>query len=114
MCRTPDASLYADARNALSVVTGRPTSIVPLGDDTAVRVEFEYSRYLLAVVDAHGRTDSDQWTRWHVTINQKSDGAADSVIAEATSAWLIDAYDAAIAEVPDDDLGMTPSRDDVR
>lgn len=95
------ADHYADALTVLAAATHRPASVVNTGAGYAIRVDFEYNRFLLAtnhevdgLSDAHAAAD-----RWTVRFFQAAaDGGADELVS-AEHEWLVDAFDLAIAEL---------------
>ncbi|QCQ91428.1 hypothetical protein [Rhodococcus sp. SGAir0479] len=93
------AARYADALEALATATHRPTTVVNLDGRYAIRVELEFSRFALAANTPGGLSaDPDASGTWTVGIHQ--DGATDPrPLAAASSAWLIDAFDAAFEEL---------------
>lgn len=88
---------YTDALIALAAATHRPANIVNLHDRYAIRVDFEFNRYVLATNSEDGLTsDVDAIEAWHVAFFQLSEGAADELLAEAEDEWLADAFDQAL------------------
>ncbi|WP_240945542.1 hypothetical protein [Rhodococcus sp. HNM0569] len=92
-------NVYADALTALETAAHRPASVVNVADDYAIRVDFEFSRHLLATNTGSGLADDpsliDDWT---VGIYQDGpDGPV--LLAQAKGRWLVDAYDATVAEL---------------
>lgn len=104
MPRRPEfTGRYTDALYALEVSTQRGARVENLGGQYALRVDFELGRYLLATnADAViGLADDDADAPWRVRF---FDGALDEapavLIADRSAAWLIDAYDAAVGDLP--------------
>lgn len=93
------AARYADALEALSTATNRPTTVVNLDGRYAIRVELEFNRFALAANSPDGLTaDPDASGTWTVAIHQ--DGSADArPLAGASREWVIDAFDAAFDEL---------------
>ncbi|MCA1004554.1 hypothetical protein LCL87_02380 [Rhodococcus hoagii] len=89
---------YNDALIALAAATHRPANIVNIIDRYAIRVDFEFNRYVLATNSDDGLTsDVDAIEAWHVAFFQQSDDeAADELLAEAEHEWLADAFDQAL------------------
>lgn len=98
MPRTQEhADRYDDALTALAAATHRPASIVNTADRYAIRVDFEFNRYVLATNSEDGLTsDVDAIDTWHVAIFQAVDETVDELLAGAEHAWLADAFDQAI------------------
>lgn len=104
MPRRPEfTGRYTDALHALEVSTQRSARVENLDGLYALRVDFDFGRYLLATNtdDFSGLADHDAGAPWRVRF---FDGAfADGqsiVVADRSAAWLIDAYDAAVADLP--------------
>ncbi|PTR23507.1 hypothetical protein C8K36_10989 [Rhodococcus sp. OK519] len=101
------ADHYADALTALAAATHRPANVVNTGAGYAIRVDFEYNRFLLATNHEVEGLSGDQASveRWTVRFFQAvPDGGAEELVA-AEHQWLADAFDQAIAE-----LGRTGNR----
>lgn len=99
MPRTQEhADRYTDALIALAAATHRPANIVNIVDRYAIRVDFEFNRYVLATNSEDGLTsDVDAIESWHVAFFQQSDDAtADELLAQAQHEWLADAFDQAL------------------
>ncbi|MDV7354850.1 hypothetical protein ACH47B_09885 [Rhodococcus sp. NPDC019627] len=103
---------YADELMMLAAATHRPASIVNIGCGYAIRIDFEYQHYLLAV-NAEGvlADHPDAAALWRVALFKESDSAEapDQLIVTAESSWLVDAFDLAFAEVTA--TGQWPSAD---
>lgn len=102
MPRTQEhADRYRDALTALAAATQRPANVVNTGAGYAIRVDFEYNRYLLASNANEGLTDSiGDTSEWRVSLYQGvSDGTPDELLAAAEHAWLVDAFDLAFADI---------------
>ncbi|MBC2639966.1 MULTISPECIES: hypothetical protein [unclassified Rhodococcus (in: high G+C Gram-positive bacteria)] len=102
MPRTQEhADRYRDALTALAAATQRPANVVNTGAGYAIRVDFEYNRYLLASNATEGLTDSvGDTSEWRVSLYQGvSDGTSDELLAAAEHAWLVDAFDLAFADI---------------
>jgi len=95
------ADRYRDALTALAAATQRPANVVNTGAGYAIRVDFEYNRYLLASNAADGLTDAAEDTsEWRVSLYQGvTDGTSDELLAAAEHAWLVDAFDLAFADI---------------
>ncbi|PVX59718.1 hypothetical protein [Rhodococcus globerulus] len=92
---------YNDALIALAAATQRPTNVVNLDGSYAIRVDLEYNRYVVATNTARGLSDEpDTNGSWLVRIF-RSDlaGLSDELLTESTAAWLIDAFDSALARL---------------
>lgn len=108
--RTPRLTeQYSDALHVLTVAARRPASVVNIGGEYSIRVDFEFARYLLATNTTAGLYDSDGTMSygdedspvpWRVQVIATANGS-DQVIADTTAPWLIDAYDAAHALLKD-------------
>lgn len=87
---------YNDALIALAAATHRPANVVNLAGNYAIRVDLEYNRYVLAANTPQGLSDEpDASGSWLVRIFQTDlNGVQDTLLAEATDQWLIDAFDA--------------------
>ncbi|PTR30648.1 hypothetical protein C8K36_102501 [Rhodococcus sp. OK519] len=99
MPRTQElAYRYNDALTALAAATHRPANIVNIVGRYAIRVDFEFNRYVLATNAGDGlTTDVDAVEAWHVAFFQQVDGdAADALLAQAEHEWLADAFDQAL------------------
>jgi hypothetical protein len=92
---------YNDALTALAAVTQRPANVVNLAGIYAIRVELEYNRYVIAANTPHGLSDDPESEgSWLVRIFQAhNDGAPDELLTDATHAWLVDAFDYALAQL---------------
>lgn len=92
---------YADALTALAATTHRPANVVNTGTGYAIRVDFEYNRYLLATnhvvagLSGHDETAG----RWLVRFFQASDAAEPELLVSAEHQWLVDAFDVVMAEL---------------
>lgn len=95
---------YNDALIALATVTQRPANVVNLAGSYAIRVDLEYNRYLLATNTTEGLSDEPDTTgSWTVRIFQTDvETLPDMLLAESVAAWLIDAFDAALANLETD------------
>jgi hypothetical protein len=95
------AERYRDALTALAAATQRPANVVNTGAGYAIRVDFEYNRYLLASNGTDGLVDqTDAAALWKVSLHQgTADGTADEVLAVAEHPWLVDAFDIAFADI---------------
>ncbi|RVW09364.1 hypothetical protein EGT67_11245 [Prescottella agglutinans] len=95
------ADHYADALTALATATHRPANVVNTGSGYAIRVDFEYNRYLLAtnhVVDGLSGDDATADT-WVVRFYQDSAAEESEVLVTTQHQWLVDALDLAIVEL---------------
>lgn len=95
------ADHYADALTVLATATHRPANVVNTGAGYAIRVDFEYNRYLLAtdhVVDGLSGAASAA-SRWVVRFYQDSADSDAEVLVTAEREWLVDAFDLAIVEL---------------
>ncbi|MCL2535466.1 MAG: hypothetical protein FWE39_15000 [Nocardiaceae bacterium] len=95
------AAHYADALTVLAAATHRPANVVNTGAGYAIRVDFEYNRYLLAtddVVDGLAG-DAAAASHWVVRFYQDSADAGAEVLVTAEHEWLVDAFDLAIVEL---------------
>ncbi len=102
MPRRPEfTERYADALHVLAVASGRPAVVVNLDGHYALRVDFEYSRYLLATnTDADvGLEDTDAERPWRVQVFAVRDNR-DVLVGDHSAAWLIDAYEEVIGAIP--------------
>lgn len=92
---------YADALTALATATHRPANVVNTGSGYAIRVDFEYNRYLLATNHVvNGLSGYDESSdRWMVRFYQGSDSAEPEVLVTTEHQWLVDAFDLAMAEL---------------
>ncbi|MFC9553842.1 hypothetical protein ACFTWF_23630 [Rhodococcus sp. NPDC056960] len=92
---------YRDALTALAAATQRPANVVNTGAGYAIRVDFEFNRYLLASNAADGLDDSaEDASEWRVSLFQGgTDGTSDELLATAGHGWLVDAFDLAFADV---------------
>lgn len=92
---------YADALTALATATHRPANVVNTGSGYAIRVDFEYNRYLLATNHVvNGLSGYDETSdRWMVRFYQDSDSAEPEVLVTTEHQWLVDAFDLAIVEL---------------
>lgn len=100
--RQEHADRYADALTALAAATHRPTNIVNIGGEYAIRVDFAFGMYVLATNTEHGlSSDPDARDIWFVRFfEQAPDGAGtDTELAVARHEWLADAFDLLIAEM---------------
>ncbi|MDH6280458.1 hypothetical protein M2284_001452 [Rhodococcus sp. LBL1] len=102
MPRTRDhADHYADALTVLAAATHRPANVVNTGAGYAIRVDFEYNRYLLAtdhVVDGLSG-DGAAASHWVVRFYQDSADADSELLVTAEREWLVDAFDLAMVEL---------------
>ncbi|QCQ92587.1 hypothetical protein [Rhodococcus sp. SGAir0479] len=92
---------YADALTALATATHRPANVVNTGSGYAIRVDFEYNRYLLAtnhVVEGLSGYD-DTSDRWMVRFFQASEAAEPELLVTTEHQWLVDAFDLALVEL---------------
>ncbi|GAB2636125.1 hypothetical protein ABI214_17435 [Prescottella soli] len=95
------ADNYADALTVLATATHRPANVVNTGAGYAIRVDFEYNRYLLAtdhVVEGLSG-DTTAGSRWMVRFYQDSAGADPELLVTVEQEWLVDAFDLAMAEL---------------
>ncbi|AVP70207.1 hypothetical protein A5N78_09310 [Prescottella equi] len=95
------ADHYADALTALAAATHRPANVVNTGAGYAIRVDFEYNRFLLATNhEVDGLSDDHASVeRWTVRFFQAvADGGAEELVSVECE-WLVDAFDRAIAEL---------------
>ncbi|MGF7121408.1 hypothetical protein [Rhodococcus sp. AG1013] len=100
MPRTQEYSdRYADAMTALAAATHRPTSVVNIGGEYAIRVDFAFSMYVLATNSEHGlNNDPDAQDIWLVRFFEEQAGG-DVALVEARHEWLVDAFDLVIEEL---------------
>ncbi|RDI35541.1 hypothetical protein DEU38_10117 [Rhodococcus sp. AG1013] len=99
MPRTQEhADRYTDALIALAAATHRPANVVNTAGRYAIRVDFEFNRYVLATNAEDGLTnDIDAIEAWHVAFFQQSHSVTeDELLAEAENEWLADAFDQAL------------------
>lgn len=101
------ADQYVDALTALAAATHRPANVVNTGAGYAIRVDFEYNRFLLATNhDVDGLSgDHAAVERWTVRFFQAVADGRDEQLVRADHEWLVDAFDLVIAE-----LGRTGNR----
>ncbi|MET9328851.1 hypothetical protein [Tsukamurella sp. NPDC003166] len=104
MPRRPEfTGRYADALHALEASTERLARAENIGGQYALRVDFELGRYLLATNtdEVVGLADEDAGAPWRVRFfdGALTDGPS-TLVADRSAAWLIDAYDAAAADLP--------------
>lgn len=102
MPRTQEhADRYRDALTALAAATQRPANVVNTGAGYAIRVDFEFNRYLLASNATDGLSDAvEDRSEWRVSLYQgATDGTSDELLATAGHAWLVDAFDSAFADI---------------
>ncbi|WFR73497.1 hypothetical protein P9209_07545 [Prescottella defluvii] len=95
------ADHYADALTVLAAATHRPANVVNTGAGYAIRVDFEYNRYLLAtdhVVDGLSG-DEAAASHWVVRFYQDSADADPELLVTTEQEWLVDAFDLAMAEL---------------
>ncbi|WP_305094935.1 hypothetical protein [Prescottella sp. R16] len=91
--RQEHADRYTDALAALSAATHRPTNIVEYGDGFAIRVDFAFDRFLVAVNTDTGLSDDpDAVEGWIVRFCETADSGV-RVLAESRKGWLVDAFD---------------------
>lgn len=88
---------YADALIALATATQRPANIVNLGATYAIRVEFELGRYLLATNEGGDLSTAAEGEGGTWTV--QFFGRSDVRLAAAAREWLVDAFDAVVAEL---------------
>ncbi|TWS23542.1 hypothetical protein FK268_14795 [Tsukamurella sputi] len=104
MPRRPEfTGRYTDALHALEVSTERSARVENINGQYALRVDFELGRYLLATNtdSVTGLADDDAGAPWRVRFfDGAMDDGASVLIADRSAAWLIDAYDAAVADLP--------------
>ncbi|WP_433607514.1 hypothetical protein [Prescottella agglutinans] len=95
------ADHYADALTVLATVTHRPANVVNTGVGYAIRVDFEYNRYLLATDHAVDGLSGAAATasHWVVRFYQDSADAEPEVLVTAEGEWLVDAFDLAMVEL---------------
>jgi hypothetical protein len=95
------ADRYRDALTALAAATQRPANVVNTGAGYAIRVDFEFNRYLLASNATDGLSDAvEDRSEWRVSLYQgAADGTSDELLATAGHAWLVDAFDRAFADI---------------
>ncbi|NRI69842.1 hypothetical protein FEZ60_30450 [Rhodococcus sp. MS16] len=95
---------YNDALIALAAASQRPANVVNLAGEYAIRVELEYSRYVVATNTPGGLADEpDASGTWLVRIfHAGNDDAPHELLTEATDQWLIDAYDSALRHLKAD------------
>ena len=117
------SEMYDDALVALAAASQRPAAVVNLDGQYAIRVDFEYGRYVLATNSPRGLWDEpDVSGSWWVRIVQTVDGGGEMLLAQAEKPWLIDAFDAAVdhlesgghAVVADLDFSAIDHTDDAR
>jgi len=84
---------FADAVAMLATVTHRPVRVVPHCGGEAVRVDFEFGRYVLARKGGPASgADPDADGTWTVSVHDV-DGHPELALARATDEWLVDAFD---------------------
>ncbi|WP_430335753.1 hypothetical protein [Rhodococcus sp. ACT016] len=95
------ADRYADALTVLAAATHRPANVVNTGGGYAIRVDFEYNRYLLATDHAvEGLSgDTTAASHWVVRFYQDSADTDAELLVTAEHEWLVDAFDRAMAEL---------------
>ncbi|TSD40281.1 hypothetical protein FFI94_031445 [Rhodococcus sp. KBS0724] len=95
---------YNDALIALAAASQRPANVVNLAGEYAIRVELEYSRYVVATNTPQGLSDEpDASGSWLVRIFQSGhDDAPHELLTEANDQWLIDAFDSALEHLETD------------
>jgi hypothetical protein len=101
--KTEFAERYTDALQALEVATGRPARVTNINGRYALRVDFEFGRYLTATkADSFtGLGDADAGDPWRVRVFEPAAGDESlRILADQSAMWLIDAYDAAVVELP--------------
>ena len=103
MPRTQEhAARYADALTALAAATHRPTNVVNIGGEYAIRVDFAFGMYVLATNTEHGlSSDPDARDIWLVRLFEQTsdDTTGDVELVRARHEWLADAFDLVIAEL---------------
>jgi len=96
------ADRYADALTALAAATHRPTSVVNIGGEYAIRVDFAFGMYVLATNTEHGlSSDPDARDIWLVRFFEQTpdESTSDNELVRARHEWLADAFDLVIAEL---------------
>lgn len=95
---------YNDALIALAAATQRPASVVNVAGVYAIRVDLEYSRYVIAANTPHGLSDDPEAEgSWLVRIFQAcGDSTPDELLTHTTHVWLIDAFDSALEQLEAD------------
>ena len=94
------SDMYDDALVALAAASQRPAAVVNVDGQYAIRVDLEYNRYVLATNSPRGLWDEpDASGSWWVRIVQTGDDTTETLLAQAQKPWLIDAFDAAIAQL---------------
>ncbi|NKS74000.1 hypothetical protein GS531_17410 [Rhodococcus hoagii] len=103
MPRTQEhAARYADALTALAAATHRPTNVVNIGGEYAIRVDFAFGMYVLATNTEHGlSSDPDAGTSgWCDSSSRpRTTTRGDVELVRARHEWLADAFDLVIAEL---------------
>lgn len=84
----------------LAAATHRPANVVNAGFGYAIRVDFEYSRYLLATNVVGGLADDASGVdRWTVRFFQDGTAEEPELLVEVEHQWLVDAFDLAMVEL---------------
>ena len=103
MPRRPEfTERYVDALQALAVATGRTARVTNANGQYALRVDFEFGRYLTATnTDAvTGLADADAAEPGQVRVfDPIADDGSPHLVADQSATWLIDAYDAAVVDL---------------
>ncbi|MDF0530601.1 hypothetical protein P0W64_13570 [Tsukamurella sp. 8F] len=101
---TPDhTEAYADAVRALTMATLLVPRFTDINGRSALRVDIGPDRYLTAIRtnEPGDPPDADAVESWRVQVFEHTPGgAAPRLLAARTASWLIDAYDAAMADLP--------------
>lgn len=104
MPRRPEfTERYTDALQTLQQASGRVARVTNDQGHYSLRVDFEFGRFLTATnTDSFtGLCDVDADDPWRVRIFDARHGdCVPEVIADHSATWLIDAYDAALVNLP--------------
>lgn len=93
------APAWRDALVAMAAATHHPANVVDWGDSSAICVEFECNRYLLATqVSKVRHEDPDAAGGWSVQLRARTSGG-DELLARAESEWLSDALDVVLEKL---------------
>ncbi|QCQ90214.1 hypothetical protein [Rhodococcus sp. SGAir0479] len=100
-----DHEQFADAANAMILLTERPTHVVVVDQLRAVRSDYALGRHMLATYCAPGWPGES----WLVQFRTgKSRGQEERTLAESCHFWLVDAFDATVAQLESAERGDAP------
>ncbi|KLN67946.1 hypothetical protein [Rhodococcus sp. C3V] len=106
------SEMYDDALVALAAASQRPATVVNVDGHYAIRVDLEYSRYVVATNSPRGLWDEpDASGSWLVCIVHTDDAGIDVLLSEAQKPWLIDAFDAAVDRLEADGNAIVADAD---